>query len=324
MSAKSVNLKQGLKEKFGAREPQKKAENPPPSEPPFRPDHSRRPDNGDKSQYYLPCDTLSLVKPLLGSTQQRLDNFALLLNKCAYYAPDRKDRKKGQFILYRKKEYQIRPNFEKIPLKELRRRHKTAITSLNLEIAEIPLKVDWRLIVGLGNESVYETSMTLHHIYGIPYIPGQAVKGVLRSWIILTEFNAKESDALLDHGFCDLFGCPAESGYKEARQGQMIFFDAFPTALAEKSIQVDIMNPHYGPYYAEGKPPADYHNPVPVNFLTVQNTTFEFYVGIKQNNKDACFQGKRLLAVVQEALPQALGEHGLGAKTAVGYGYLSK
>ena len=36
------------------------------------------------------------------------------------------------------------------------------------------------MIVGLGAENVHETSMTLHHIYGIPYIPGSALKGIAR------------------------------------------------------------------------------------------------------------------------------------------------
>jgi len=39
------------------------------------------------------------------------------------------------------------------------------------------------------------------------------------------------------------------------------------------------MNPHYSPYYTEGKPPADYHNPIPIKFLTVaKETTFIFRV----------------------------------------------
>ncbi len=45
------------------------------------------------------------------------------------------------------------------------------------------------MIVGLGNESVYDTSMTLHHMYGIPFIPASAIKGVIRSWIIAEMFG---------------------------------------------------------------------------------------------------------------------------------------
>ena len=37
-----------------------------------------------------------------------------------------------------------------------------------------------RLVIGLGTQSVLETSLTLHRIYGYPIIPGSALKGVTR------------------------------------------------------------------------------------------------------------------------------------------------
>ncbi|MCM8809920.1 MAG: type III-B CRISPR module RAMP protein Cmr6, partial [Candidatus Omnitrophica bacterium] len=42
------------------------------------------------------------------------------------------------------------------------------------------LQTKSRLIVGLGSSHALETSLTLHHIYGIPYIPASALKGVCR------------------------------------------------------------------------------------------------------------------------------------------------
>lgn len=42
------------------------------------------------------------------------------------------------------------------------------------------LKTQSRLIVGLGSSHVLETSITLQHIYGIPYIPSSSLKGVCR------------------------------------------------------------------------------------------------------------------------------------------------
>ncbi|MBI4749717.1 MAG: type III-B CRISPR module RAMP protein Cmr6 [Acidobacteria bacterium] len=41
---------------------------------------------------------------------------------------------------------------------------------------------DYRLVVGFGVEHVLETSLNLHRIYGIPLIPGSALKGVARAW----------------------------------------------------------------------------------------------------------------------------------------------
>jgi len=49
--------------------------------------------------------------------------------------------------------------------------------------------LSWRMVIGLGASHPQETSMTLHHIYGIPYIPGSAVKGVTRHWVTLKFFE---------------------------------------------------------------------------------------------------------------------------------------
>ena len=35
-----------------------------------------------------------------------------------------------------------------------------------------------RLIIGLGSQNVLETGLTLHHTYGVPIIPGSALKGL--------------------------------------------------------------------------------------------------------------------------------------------------
>ena len=290
---------------------------------------------GVADHYFLPSDTLALLKTALVNQnrvtkREQIDNFALLLQKCAYYDP------KGEtFLFYKKDLFELSPVFDAPLLQSIQARQRLGIQQSGLANESLALAVDWRLIVGLGNESVYETSMTLHHIYGIPYIPGQAVKGMLRSWMIQEYFGQNEKNEFnLEHAekralgtqwFCDMFGCPKEqSFYKEARQGSVIFFDAFPTELKPESIQPDIMNPHYGPYYSDGKPPADYHNPVPVNFLTVTKTMFEFYIGVNEEKNitvNARYVHGQLLDIAKQALITALNEHGIGAKTAIGYGY---
>src|SRR5690349_7080604 len=44
-------------------------------------------------------------------------------------------------------------------------------------------RVNGRLAVGLGNESVLDVGIRLNHTYGTPVVPGSAIKGVLRSRI---------------------------------------------------------------------------------------------------------------------------------------------
>ena len=294
--------------------------------------------------YYLPKDTLGQLRPLLDSSSpKKIDNFSLLLNKCALHWQN--PNKRGEervFTVYperdrRKKEFVVQHDFKSVDLQTIRTRHAQAIVSLYREkVRFFSCTVDWRLIVGLGNESVYETSMTLHHIYGIPYIPGQAVKGLLRSWLISAKFSDNdmgefdmenaEKRALKNKTFCDMFGCPSEgSFYKEARQGNVYFFDAFPITLNKDSIQPDIMNTHYAPYYSEKKPPADYQNPIPITFLTVQKTSFEFFIGIKPGINDDVTDSQlgtgNMLDIIAESLQAALQDQGIGAKSAVGYGY---
>ena len=61
------------------------------------------------------------------------------------------------------------------------------------------LKTASRLVVGLGAGHVLETSLTLHHIFGIPYIPASALKGVVRMvsfWKIAEKLNKKSDNEI--------------------------------------------------------------------------------------------------------------------------------
>ena len=100
----------------------------------------------------------------------------------------------------------------------------------------------------------------------------------------------------------------------------MCFLDAIPADTPAR-VDVDVLTPHVKAYYestAAGQgtapvPPAEYHNPVPVNFLTVGGA---FAVDL---------YGTRLDDVEQAAdwLKAAGDELGAGGKTAAGYGYLA-
>ena len=278
-----------------------------------------------KENTKLPKDTLEKLN------LSEIDNFALKLNKTVNFI-DNPVKQKKEPVLYKSKfkdkEFYIPFDYKKHWVDGIAnfRCLSEIFKSLGYVVSQMSVSTDWRLIVGLGNESVYETSMTLHHIYGIPYIPGQAVKGVVRNWIITECFNQNAEDAMCDEVFCEIFG-----GQKQ--QGKVIFFDAYPTSTSipeiVPEIVPDVMNPHYSDYYQGKTPPADYLNPNPIFFLTVKDTTFEFTIGVKP--KDLCniedFEDgteKPVLDVVQNWLKKALTEHGIGAKTAVGYGYLSE
>lgn len=199
-----------------------------------------------------------------------------------------------------------------------------------------------RLVTGIGGASVFEVGFTLHHIYGFPYIPASSIKGVVRSWYIQQHFGGLEENALKDRAFCDLFGCPAEwiqkqtdgkqlkhpswyalnkqfPGDKGERKGQIIFFDAYPVQAPQ--VEDEVMNVHYPDYYQGKTLPTDYQQPVPIAFLAVAaQTTFQFLLAADSRSENA----PGLLQKAETALHAALTEHGIGAKTAVGYGFMEK
>lgn len=277
-------------------------------------------------------------------------NFNLLYYKFPYFENDkflfyqkkRKDKNQSpidkKWLLgeqpHPKDEY--KDFFEDGFIQKIQKQHYQAIGSLGYHLSEYyENEPDWRLIVGLGTQSVYEVGMTLHHTFGIPYIPASAIKGALRSYWMEEYHESDEGKAIKDKEFCDIFGCPNEVQIKEEedtknktyesfynkgvdegfRKGQIIFFDAFPIEVP--TISPDIMNNHYPDYY-EGakKPPADWQSPRPITFLTVKNTKFKFVLGCKRKEE-------ALINKVLSILKEALEFKGIGAKTAIGYGYMS-
>lgn len=266
-------------------------------------------------KYCLPSDTIEALGEKLKN--QQIDNFNLRLNKCAFF--DASNPSKMKFEFYKKDKkgtfiIKINPNFPCIDFNAINRHHKSVIENLKIKVESLKFSTDWRLIIGLGGESVYETSMTLHHIYGIPYIPGQAIKGVVRNFVINECFNSEE-EALTDKGFCEIFGTSED-------KGKVIFFDVFPTT--KPKIEPDIMNVHYPDYYRSTKLwPTDYQNPNPIFFLTVRDTKFEFIIGIKEKENKEIKEGELVgypLETAKDWLEKTLRNHGIGAKTAVGYG----
>ncbi len=245
---------------------------------------------------YHPSDTVQVM-------QSKPDNFAL-----RYRHFLRIDKPKGRDPKYK---VNFRPDqtFSESSnelIEQLRDRQTQQLlqlSKLGIKLYCVDATVDWRLIVGLGSDHVQETNMTLHHIYGIPYIPGSAVKGVLRHWWLQEDFKNKEDNALKDENFLALFGGPKQ-------RGEVQFLDAYPDSNIR--FATDIMNPHYPDYYGGSEPPKDSQNPVPINFLTVEQTTFRFAF---------LAEDQKLLDKLKMRFEVALELKGIGAKTAVGYGY---
>ncbi|HFA48250.1 MAG TPA: type III-B CRISPR module RAMP protein Cmr6 [Bacteroidetes bacterium] len=290
----------------------------------------------------LPTDTKAFVH----SIRNAADNFGLMTFKAAWFDKDCKawymnTRKTGLNHPF--------PSAHKIKplLRAISKRQKAQLENLRKQKyipGTIPdLQVEGRLVVGLGTESVYETSMTLHPIYGIPYLPASAIKGVLRNYVIHELFRdeddkASEAKALQDPVFCQIFGSPESGCTGKALKGRIVFFDAFPKGNI--IIEPDVMTPHYQEYYMDNEnkiPPADWLEPNPIVFITVKKPVFDFHFAIRKvtlakgsvwkalkemvpENAHRDFRGKTLGGLFKKWLPEALRINGIGAKTAVGYG----
>ncbi len=193
----------------------------------------------------------------------------------------------------------------------------TRYTSLLDGAQEGEFKTKGRLILGLGNENVLETGITLHHTYGTPFIPGTALKGLAshycdRVWgakgIEFKEFKrgGKYHTAI--------FGTSDDSG-------RFIFHDAWITPESLKDgygLLSDVMTPHHGDYYSGGDDaPTDFDEPNPITFLSVAGT-FHVAVSCDVPGED----GDKWADLVFRLLTDALREWGVGGKTAAGYGRL--
>ena len=162
-----------------------------------------------------------------------------------------------------------------------------------------------RMAINLGAESVLETDIALDATFGVPYIPGSALKG-LAAFYARTRFN-KEEWGNGSKAYQIVFGDSDEAGY-------ITFFDAFyepNTGYKNRALHADIMTPHHTDYN-QGKQdsvPADWDSPTPINFLTATGSYKIFLLGDNEWVK-----------VVFEILELALKELGIGAKTSSGYG----
>lgn len=189
-------------------------------------------------------------------------------------------------------------------------------------------KLIGRLAPGLGITSVFENGISLHHIHGFPYIPGSSLKGIAQDYSREVEGTAANS-----REFIAVFGkqTPRERTEEfEAQQGKAIFLDAFPTEGKTEGralLTLDVMTPHYTKYYEhKGKePPADYLDPNPIVFLTVKDgVRFLFCLrakALKDKDGNTSMDAEDVLSHAQKWLQGGLSTLGVGAKTALGYGY---
>lgn len=171
-------------------------------------------------------------------------------------------------------------------------------------------RVKGRIIVGLGDESVLETSVTLHRTYGVPYIPGSALKGLAASYVhhYLREHKGwKEGE----EAHRVIFGDTENAGF-------ITFFDALyipDSGHLKQPLYPDTITVHHPKYYQEKThAPADWDSPTPIPFLSA---TGSYLVALAAPDLQ---QPAQWLQTTFTILGAALKTMGIGAKTSSGYG----
>jgi CRISPR-associated protein Cmr6 len=169
--------------------------------------------------------------------------------------------------------------------------------------------VSGRMIVGLGEESILETSVTLHRTYGVPYIPGSALKGLAASYArqqIEGQNWRKDNDY-----YKTVFGDTETAGY-------ITFFDALyipKSGYKGQALYMDVLTVHHQQYYQDASvPPSDWDNPVPVPFLSA---TGKYMIALAAPAGCEVWMERTF-----EIIEAALLDLGIGAKTSSGYGRL--
>ncbi len=193
-------------------------------------------------------------------------------------------------------------------------------------------ETDGRLIVGLGAENVLETGITLHHTYGMPIIPGSALKGLAAHYCDQVwsrgDGRFKKPTAEEDRAYRDYLsgkGPAPEPNYHRLLFGTtddggcIVFHDAwFVPQSAPQPLCQDVMTPHHLDWLDGSKPPTDFDSPTPVPFLSV---TGRFRVALSWRGPGS-EAARPWLEAALELLSDALKSWGIGGKTTSGYGRL--
>lgn len=189
---------------------------------------------------------------------------------------------------------------------------------------------------GLGNEHPLENGFAFLNPYGLPYLPGSGIKGVLRQAARELESGdwGEKQGWTLD-AITALFGREGKPGDTEHQRGALTFWDVIPQIKGD-ALQVEIMTPHQGHYYQQksdrktggSTSPHDSGQPVPISFLTVPpGSGFTFHVqcdlALLRRSAPEIAENEQWKQLLEAAFEHAFDWCGFGAKTAVGYGAMT-
>jgi len=182
------------------------------------------------------------------------------------------------------------------------------------------IKSTTKSLLGMGNASVHEFGVNLSYPWGVPYLSGTSIKGLLSSYLAKhggDVWEKSQTDSQKSDLQVELFGGDIkQDNQTKSYIGSVIFNDAWLIPGENPNSQnkwyvPDIINVHYQKYYSGDRFPDGTENPIPIKIAALR-PELNFLVSI-QGPQDAI---KFLLPVLQKALQQ----DGLGSKTSTGYG----
>lgn len=172
-----------------------------------------------------------------------------------------------------------------------------------------------RLIVGLGSENVLETGIRLHHTYGMPILPGSALKGLAAHYCDQTWGPTEEKFRKGGPYHQLLFGTTEDGGC-------IVFHDAWFVPGSEKEpLRLDVMTPHHPKWLDGAVPPTDFDSPTPVPFVSVAGV---FHAAVSWHGPEDHGKSVAWTELAFELLVSALTDWGIGGKTTSGYGRMGE
>lgn len=178
----------------------------------------------------------------------------------------------------------------------------------------VAMRIKGRLLIGLTGGGALETGCAVSQTWGMPYLPGSSIKGVVRAY-------AEQALGADSTAVAEMFGTDATEDPPAGQSGLVGFHDAWwlpdsgPTGSGRnRPFVAEVVTPHHRHYYgSEGDVPAtDLDSPVPNAMVGVQGA---FLITLEGP--------AAWLDAAQRLLEQALVSDGIGAKTRAGYGYFS-
>jgi CRISPR type III-B/RAMP module RAMP protein Cmr6 len=201
-----------------------------------------------------------------------------------------------------------------------------------------------RMMVNLAGGVVENAGIALDRCFGLPLIPGSAVKGITRAQALWEIREAPEPEKprllrlamlLLGFGAHDIRGDFAKAGGPDLARatakeigaedfkGCACFLPAYPTT--PPTLVVDMVNPHYPEYYSGRRQTAeDNESPIPNYFPAVEKgSAFGFAILLNRVPPIAGIKKEDLLSQARGWMERAVTRKGVGAKTAAGYGWFA-